>query len=366
VPLAIALELAGQVAEALEAAHQHGIIHRDLKPANVKITPKNRVKVLDFGLAKAIWSAERAEPAQPSPAASEETMAGQIVGTPAYMSPEQARGGEVDQRTDVWAFGCLLFELLAGRRPFEGTSVSEMHAAVLEREPDWSALPPKIPTRLRALLRQCLQKERNCRPDDLAVIRGTLQQVQHARQRRRTVRIRAVAVLPLANLSQDPEQDYFADGMTETLIAELAEVSALRVISRTSAMHYKGTTKTIPQIARELRVDGIVEGSVMQAGDRVRITTQLIHAATDRHLWAHSYEGVRRDVLRLQGDVARANAAMRVGTFPAPMKAQYALKGLCERYAAAPIPPLTDAEMDQLRAQLTEAGVLKSLAVAGD
>jgi serine/threonine-protein kinase len=306
VPLAMALELAGQVAEALQAAHEHGIIHRDLKPANVKITPKNRVKVLDFGLAKALWTAERVDPAQPSPAASEQTMAGQIVGTPAYMSPEQARGGAVDQRTDIWAFGCLLFELLAGRRPFEGTSVSEMHAAVLEREPDWSALPPKIPAKIRALLRQCLQKERNCRPDDVAVIRGTLQQVQHAGQRRRSVRIRAVAVLPLANLSQDPEQDYFVDGMTEALIAELAQVGALRVISRTSAMHYKGTTKTIPEIARELGVDGIIEGSVTRAGERVRITAQLIHAATDRHLWARTYERDLRDVLHLQGEVARA------------------------------------------------------------
>jgi len=115
-----------------------------------------------------------------------------------------------------------------------------------------------------------------------------------------------VAVLPLANLSQDPEQDYFVDGMTETLIAELAEVGALRVISRTSAMHYKGTTKTIPQIARELGVDGIIEGSVRRAGERVRITAQLIHAATDRHLWARTYERDLRDVLHLQGEVARA------------------------------------------------------------
>ena len=177
----------------------------------------------------------------------------------------------------------------------------------LEHEPDWQALPPKTPARLRDLLRQCLQKDANCRPNDMASVRAILQQVRSA-GRRRAPRIRALAVLPLANLSRDPEQDYFVDGMTEALIAELAQVGALRVISRTSAMHYKGTTKTAPEIARELGVDGIVEGSVMRAGERVRITAQLIDAATDRHLWARAYERDLRDVLHLQGEVARAIA----------------------------------------------------------
>jgi serine/threonine protein kinase/tetratricopeptide (TPR) repeat protein len=309
VPLPVALDIAGQVAEALQAAHEHGIVHRDLKPANVKVTPRGLVKVLDFGLGKAIWSGEqKVDRAQPAPAAGDETVTGNVLGTPGYMSPEQARGGEVDQRTDIWSFGCLLFEWLAGRRAFERPSLSHVAAAAPELEPDWRALPLRTPPRLRALLRQCLQTEANYRPNDMATVRASLQETRRAGRRRSSVRIRALAVLPLANLSRDPEQEYFADGMTEALIAALAQVSAIRVISRTSAMHYKGTTRTVPEIARELGVDGIIEGSVMRAGERVRITAQLVHAATDRHLWAHTYERDLRDVLHLQGEVARAVA----------------------------------------------------------
>ena len=323
-PLAPALDIACQMAEALEAAHEHGIIHRDLKPANVKVTPQDRVKVLDFGLAKAIWGTEgRPDLAQPATVAGEGTGTGHILGTPGYMSPEQARGAEVDQRTDIWAFGCLLYELLAGTRAFKSETVSDSVAAVLESEPDWAALPAKTPPRIRELLRRCLQKDANRRLNHIADARTTIQEVQRGRSRRApqrgtaeparnrrrpAVRIRALAVLPLTNVSGDPEQDYFADGMTEALIAELAQIHALRVISRTSAMHYKASRKPLPEIARELGVDGIIEGSVMRAGDRVRITAELVHAVTDRHLWARSYERDLRDVLQLQSEVARAIA----------------------------------------------------------
>ena len=323
-PLATALDLGCQVAEALEAAHEHGIIHRDLKPANVKVTPQGRVKVLDFGLAKAIWGTEgKPDPAQPTAATGDGTVTGHVLGTPGYMSPEQARGAEVDQRTDIWAFGCLLYELLAGKRAFESETGSDAIAAELQHEPDWRALPAKTPEKVRDVLRQCLQKDRNRRLSNMADARTTIQEVRRGRTRRApqpaataptrrrrpaASRIQALAVLPLVNLARDPEQDYFADGMTEALIAELAQIHALRVISRFSAMHYKGTTKTPPEIARELGVDGILEGSVMRAGDRVRITAELIHGASDQHLWARSYERDLRDVLHLQSEVARAIA----------------------------------------------------------
>jgi TolB-like protein/Flp pilus assembly protein TadD len=314
VPEPRARDVAAQIADALAAAHQHDVIHRDLKPANVMLAPDGRAKLLDFGLALRC----------PSELTSRETTAdverGLVVGTLAYMSPEQMLGRSVDERSDLYSLGVVLFEMLAGRPPFAATPATALINDVLNAPPvlprEWAATPE-----LTQLVLALLEKDPARRPASAgevsAGLRGasTSQAAFAATGPARAVAttaprppIGSIAVLPLANLAGEPEQEFFADGVTEAIIARLAQVRALRVVSRTTVARYRGVDKPLPAIARELGVDAIVEGGIARQAGRVRITARLIDARDDRHLWAQAYERDAIDLLDLQVDVAHAIA----------------------------------------------------------
>jgi eukaryotic-like serine/threonine-protein kinase len=343
VPVRDALVFAREIAEALEAAHEKGIIHRDLKPANIQITSHGRVKVLDFGLAKVstLNDFEGHNRSRPT----DDTRDGMILGTAAYMSPEQARGQIVDKCADIWAFGCVLYEMLTGIAAFGGDTASDTIAAVLHDQPNWKRLPNETPVPIRRLLARCLEKDPKRRLRDAADAQIDIDEaltapthfVQslvplrrhnwftgaiaaagaialglgwHAAHRGPVsgARVESIVVLPFDNVSGDAGQDYFVDGMSEAIMTDLAKINGLKVISRTSAMSYKNSRKPLSTVVRELGVEAVVTGSVLRSGDRVRITAQLIHGATDTHLWAESYDRSLDDILVVQRDLARAIA----------------------------------------------------------
>ena len=310
-PMAETVALGIQIAAALEEAHERSVIHRDLKPGNVMIGPKGRLKVLDFGLARLLHAGDVAETASIS-------ATGTWSGTLPYMPPEQLDGNNVDARSDLYALGAILYEMATGRRAFPATNAARLLNAILnERPAPPSTVAPGVPAAFDELVGRLLEKDPDRRPRSAREAADALASVTESpaagagrstTAAKKGAGIQSIVVLPLENLSGEPDQEFFADGMTEELIADLAQIQALRVISRTTAMRYKKTQKSLVEIGRELNVEAVVEGSVRRYGDRVRITAQLIEVASDRHLWAKSYERDLRDVLALQGEVAQAIA----------------------------------------------------------
>jgi TolB-like protein/predicted Ser/Thr protein kinase len=305
-PVEEALRLALHMAAALEAAHAKGITHRDLKPANILVT-KEGVKLLDFGLAKVAEVKE----ASNTQTLGTQTLAGTILGTAAYMSPEQAEGKPADARSDVFSFGAVLYEMLSGRRAFEGESAISTMAAVLREDPRRLEAPPA----LERVVMRCLEKQAARRFQTMAELREALQQVTAKPVEKQP----SIAVLPFANMSADKENEYFSDGLAEEILNLLAKIPGLKVIARTSSFAFRGKEQDITKIAEALRVQNVLEGSVRRAGNRLRVTAQLIEAEKGSHLWSQRYDREMTDVFAVQDEIAAAiTEALQVKLSVAP------------------------------------------------
>ena len=328
IPIGEVLEFGIQISEGLAHAHREGIIHRDIKTDNVMLTRDGSAKLTDFGLAKLKGKAQI-------------TRAGSTLGTAAYVSPEQLRSEDADRRSDLFSLGVVLYELLTGHLPFRGEHESALTYSIAHEDPTpVEQFRKNVPVPLIRVIHRCLEKEKTKRYQDAGAIASDLREIRKemaepgkaAAGRSRlpwiaagvtialaaaalyvfipssrppAVNGKSIAVLPFTNMSGNPEDEYFSDGVTEDILTQLSKISDLNVISRTSVMQYKGTKKTIREIGKELNVGVILEGSIRRAGDQVRIVAQLIDATNDRHLWAETYDKEFRQIFAVQSEVAQ-------------------------------------------------------------
>ncbi len=321
------LDLGIQIADALEAAHSKGIVHRDIKPANIFVIQQSRAKILDFGLAKL---ATGRQPEAIS-ATSDDllTSPGTAVGTVAYMSPEQARGEELDARSDLFSFGAVLYEMATGRQVFSGTTSGVVFDAILNRPLSFPPLP-ELPAELKRILSKALEKDRRMRYQNAADLRADLERLKRDTDSGRAAATEAppaaaqksVAVLYFENLSGAKEDEYFRDGMTEDIITELSKISQLRVFPRAEMLTYRDKPVTAPQVGQELNAAYVLGGSLRRAGTRLRITAQLVETRTRHAVWAERYDRELKDVFEVQDEIARSiTQALRITLTPQEEKA---------------------------------------------
>ena len=307
-PLPRLLEIAIPLTDALVAAHERGVIHRDLKPGNVMVTRDGRVKVLDFGLAKLAREEMRGQNVTVTSPISDD---GQVLGTVPYMSPEQVRGESVDARSDLFALGIMLYELATGLRPFTGRSDADLASSILRDTPrSLTHSRADLPTDFDGIVSQCLEKNPRERVQTALDVNNALRRLRKTLEREPSeapaTKVASIAVLPFVNRSASADDEYFSDGLADELLNVLSKIHGLRVSARASSFHFRGKDVPLSEIGAALRVDALLDGTVRKAGNRVRISVQLVKVSGGYHLWSETYDRTLDDIFAVQDDIAHS------------------------------------------------------------